>query len=378
MKCAIWGAGRVGEWFKNAIEYSKAKDEFEIICFGDNSERLIGESEENLPVYVLEQICEMYKKKEIESVIIATRNRFVKEISLQLSEAGITELYMLPEHIWGKKLYDIDWNRDLVKIDTAKPRLEYFEYHVADHCNLNCKGCGHMCPVVKEPSFGDYEQYVKDLKRLKELVWGVHRIRLMGGEPLLNRELYRFVQVSRDIFPDANISVVTNGLLIPKSEPELLRTMYESDCAFDITCYKPTEKLIPKIKVICDMYGVKYNMSPVVKEFQKRKTLKGEENIAKAFESCMSNKCAFMRNGKISACGLAFMIEIFNNEFGTDMIAGKADIVDLYAPELTGWKLVKRLNTPMEVCRYCRTFPETFEWESVGFNYKMEDWIVEQ
>ncbi len=377
MKCAIWGAGRVGEWFKNAIEYSKAKDEFEIICFGDNSERLIGESKENLPVYALEQICEMYKKKEIESVIIATRNRFVKEISLQLSEAGITELYMLPEHIWGKKLYDIDWNRDLVKIDTAKPRLEYFEYHVADHCNLNCKGCGHMCPVVKEPSFGDYEQYVKDLKRLKELVWGVHRIRLMGGEPLLNNELPKFVRISREIFPDANISVVTNGLLIPKSAPELFKTMYENDCAFDITCYKPTEKLVPKIRMICDLYGVKCRISPLVEEFWKRRKPTGEEDVEKSFQNCMSNKCAFLKDGKIATCVVPFMINLYNNEFGLEMMVGNNDVVNLYDELLNGWELVEKLSSPIEVCRYCSSVPESYKWESIGSAYTMKDWVVE-
>lgn len=32
----------------------------------------------------------------------------------------------------------------------AKPSLDYVEFHLADHCNLNCRGCGHFSPIADE------------------------------------------------------------------------------------------------------------------------------------------------------------------------------------------------------------------------------------
>jgi len=67
-----------------------------------------------------------------------------------------------------------------------KPELRYVELHLTDHCNLNCKGCGHYCPLAP-PQYADLQQYHSDMRRLRQLFRNVRTIRLMGGEPLLHR-----------------------------------------------------------------------------------------------------------------------------------------------------------------------------------------------
>ena len=347
-----------------------------VVCFGDNNDKLIGTRKDNISILSIEEVYQLYDKKEIDTVIIATRNRFVKEIAIQLSDMGMSNVYMFPEWISRKRITTVNIEKCFIKIDVTKPRLEYFEFHIADHCNLNCKGCGHLCPTITEPSYGNYELYVKDLMRLKELVWGIHRIRLMGGEPLLNKDLGKFIKVTRNIFPDASISVVTNGLLIPKSKPELFRIMYENDCAFDITRYEPTEKVMRKIHILCDMYKIKCNVSAPVKEFFKIRSASGDEDPQKSYEACISKACAYLREGKISTCGAPQRVEWFNKMLQTQIKPGTEDVIDLYDENLDGWTLVEKLASPLEMCRYCKAVPETFAWESIGHNWKKEDWLV--
>ena len=66
-----------------------------------------------------------------------------------------------------------------------------FIVDIVDHCNLNCKCCGHFSPLAPK-GFLDINTFERDLKRLHELLYGhIHCFELMGGESLLHPRLYR-------------------------------------------------------------------------------------------------------------------------------------------------------------------------------------------
>lgn len=47
--------------------------------------------------------------------------------------------------------------------------LPYVETHLVDHCNLNCRGCTHFCPVSPE-IFIDVEDFKKNMFELSKNV----------------------------------------------------------------------------------------------------------------------------------------------------------------------------------------------------------------
>lgn len=55
-----------------------------------------------------------------------------------------------------------------MKVDKNQIR---FIVDIVDHCNLNCKGCGHFSPLAPK-SFLDIETFENDLRRLNELLNG--------------------------------------------------------------------------------------------------------------------------------------------------------------------------------------------------------------
>lgn len=67
--------------------------------------------------------------------------------------------------------------------------LPYLEFHIADHCNLNCKACEHYSGLVKEPHFPNLKKFTRDFERLHEFIDDIGKIRILGGEPLLNPEV---------------------------------------------------------------------------------------------------------------------------------------------------------------------------------------------
>src|ERR1017187_8623729 len=95
-----------------------------------------------------------------------------------------------------------------------KPVLPYVEIHLADHSNLNCKGCGHFSSIASK-WFVDLKHLSADLDRMSPLFGNSGRIRLMGGEPLLHAGVTEAIAEARRFFPRADIRLVTNGVLLP-------------------------------------------------------------------------------------------------------------------------------------------------------------------
>jgi len=110
-------------------------------------------------------------------------------------------LYLHPVHLAFGKNYSGILN---------KPVLPYLEMHLASHCNMYCKGCSHFSPI-SEVRFASLSEIERDLKRLKFLFSNIKVIRLLGGEPLIHKDIVKFLYMVRDIFKNANIYIATNG-----------------------------------------------------------------------------------------------------------------------------------------------------------------------
>lgn len=90
--------------------------------------------------------------------------------------------------------------------------LNSIEYSVAYHCNLRCTQCSHLSPFMR-PEFPSVESFKEDLFRLSE-VMHAKVIRLLGGEPLLNPDIDRFVVIAKQSGIADVVAVTTNGLLL--------------------------------------------------------------------------------------------------------------------------------------------------------------------
>ena len=113
--------------------------------------------------------------------------------------------------------------------------IEYLEHHIVDHCNLNCAGCSHFSPLA-EPWFEDFEDFKRDFTELSKVA-DVGMIRLMGGEPLLHPDVNKFLILTRQLFPNSGIQLVTNGVLLKKRKEEILETCNNANITICISNY---------------------------------------------------------------------------------------------------------------------------------------------
>jgi hypothetical protein len=100
----------------------------------------------------------------------------------------------------------------LFKFKNGKVYTENIEYSVSYHCNLHCANCSHLSPHSTK-KFPSHESFCNDLNRLSKVLHAKH-IRLLGGEPLLNPEISKFIKSAKDSGIADIICVSTNGLLL--------------------------------------------------------------------------------------------------------------------------------------------------------------------
>ena len=186
-------------------------------------------------------------------LIFALPNAGLQAATALCRDGGFAEVLVFP--------YDARSDlREPIPADVSKPRLDYFETEISETCILNCRGCCDFCNLLSGRRFYDFDVFRADLARLRSLFWGVERIRLMGGEPLLNPRLAEYVEESRAVFPDSDLRIVTNGLLIPTLSPETLARIKAAECSFDISNYPPTRAKKAEIEKTLRAAGVRYNL----------------------------------------------------------------------------------------------------------------------
>ncbi len=364
-KLALFGIEELhnrNEWMKLCIEgilyreYIAAEEMYEISVQSSDEEIL----------KILERIS--IAEQSLDGIVITVMHEFYDTfVRLLQSIKWKKEVYIVPDYLIGQPAESITGSEVLVPIDISKPCLRYFEFHLCDHCNLNCRGCAHLSNVCSE-KYADKEAYLGDLKQIKKLYWGMQAIKLLGGEPLLNPEISDYVYETRAEFPEAFLYIATNGLLIPRMPGEFFEAVRKTYTIIMLSAYPPTMKMKDEIEQKLLMENISFFYTPEVNEFQKLRYATSKcIDRATAHKRCreaMPEPCVTLRDGKLYQCGLPYL-EMMNEKFGTEYKIEEGDVVDLYK-ETSGWEANKKLYEPIPFCEYCGICPETFQWEPLG------------
>ena len=311
-------------------------------------------------------------------IVLVFKNEDLKDITELFYESGVQDIFVCPWDTHYIDKVETTLADCLFPIDNTKPRLNYVEFELSEGCNLNCKGCFQYSNLAKNNKFPDIHVFKRDLKKLKDFFWGIGKIRLQGGEPLLNPDFLSFVSTAREVFPDCDLRLVSNGLLIPTLDHTQLSVVKQNNCSFDISNYPPTQKKIKLITKHLDDAGVSYNISLPVKVFFKGLSSKPAETPVTSFNNCIFTHCHALANGHLAACTHQFYVDRLNTAFCLNYPADEPDeVIDIFNTTLNGWEINKIFENPRDFCRYCSAGMVPFKWKPAQKGKaKADDWIV--
>jgi len=283
----------------------------------------------------------------------------------------------------------ISLESSLLRADMSKDVLDFIMPLSNLNCNNSCIACVTASPLA-DPGYITLESYKKDIKRLSELYWHICRFRISGGEPLLHPDIAEMVKITREAFPATGFAVQTNGLLLLKDDgrfDKLLEVMRENRCGFQISTYKPIMEQREKLSSILLKHGVQWHWGQIsgkpVEIFWCFRMLSPTNDMEQQHRTCYTDKyCHALRDGYAYPCFQPGAAEIIERHFNVKF-EGMAEAMDemrlnLHDTELDGWGIVKFLESPTPMCRYCNFENlRKIEWEQCSRNdAKLEDYVL--
>lgn len=372
MDIAIWGTGNVAKYITKLLK----KNNSYFIKYYVDSDSLQWDQEINgIAVISPDKLQECFSD-ELDFVLVSFLGAHA--IYDRLIDMKIGRFGLVQDKIFMEKLYleeDLFQDRNILWYGASdRPVLRYLETNIVDDCNLNCRGCSHFSNLFEKDSKVPFETFCMDLQQVSKHVQ-VMNLNLLGGEPLLNDEIIDYIKFARKIFPDSQIQMTTNGLLIPKQTKDFFQCCSENHIVMIITVYKPTLFLKDKITDLLEKYQILYSLRWTKEKFGKNIDLTGTADQYTAVNRCRENRCCFLRDGKIYKCPFEALGNIFFKYYQLPVRFQGG--VDIYNENLDWDVLLNDLYyNPVDACRYCGE-EEKMEWKATN-SPLMEDWVVRE
>ncbi|MCD8218737.1 MAG: 4Fe-4S cluster-binding domain-containing protein [Clostridiales bacterium] len=363
-----------------------------------------GRNPDGIPVISMGKAIKAYHDREIDVIVIPSMEESMNEgMYAALREEGVhpEDILYAPVSLRGKA--DASVSVSLREsVDTSVPvcqeimddasarecmnritvyddrtELGTVEIHAADHCNLNCKNCSMFCGLIEGERFADYEETRKGVLKLREFFDHVKKFRIIGGEPLLNQELYRYIDLTREVFPYTDIRLITNGILVPQMSNRLKNSLREHDVTLIITQYPPMAAGMDDLHAFLEAEKIRHEITEPVKQFQKIYDLSGRQLAEASWRSCRwKRECATMYGSRLATCFVPFVLPVAGKAF--DFPVAQTGIIDLEEDGLTRGEIRRRLDEPFSLCRFCTADSVMAEWGLADEYSKndMRDWSI--
>jgi hypothetical protein len=249
-----------------------------------------------------------------------------------------------------------------VEFEPVRPVMPYVEYHLVEHCNLSCKGCGHFSPLAA-PAFADPHSFRRDMTQLSKLFVNVDMIRLLGGEPLLHPTPEAFVEIAREIFPATSLWIVTNGTRLKAMPARFWDACRKANVKLQLSLYPPMEKSLGAMQELCSSNAVPLDILRV-STFFLGANIRGDSDPQAAMKYCRSMfYCPFLKDSRLYVCPIPANVHYFNKKFGTSV--AEAAGIDIFDRAIDGRKILELLDTPVETCRFCSCDWTRIPWQDI-------------
>ena len=132
---------------------------------------------------------------------------------------------------------------------------------ITEKCTLKCKDCANLMQFYEKPNTYDYNSIVQGLIKLSQQTSFIHEVRVIGGEPLLNKDIYKIIYKISLIENINKIIIYTNGMIPPKEE-ELINILNKKNILFSITDYAELGKNLNQTLSILKKHNFAFRVHP--------------------------------------------------------------------------------------------------------------------
>ena len=120
-------------------------------------------------------------------------------------------------------------------ITNGKLNLKTIDIQVTEKCSLKCKDCNNLMQYYEKPKDSDMDVLLKSIDRFMQCIDNLDEFRVLGGDPFMNKELYKVINKLVTYEKCKRVVVYTNAKILPKGEN--LNCLKNKKVVLDITNY---------------------------------------------------------------------------------------------------------------------------------------------
>ena len=202
-----------------------------------------------------------------------------------------------------------------------------------------------------------------------------------SGEPLLNKDVIKYLQKTREAFPNVDLTeirLISNGILVNSMKPEFWEALRKYSIILSVTKY-PLKLDYELMKETADKYNAMFEFYDNTDKEQVWYNIKlqedGKRDSKRSYFKCfVSNNCIMLKEGKLYTCTLIPNIEHFNKYFNKNFEVCDEDYIDIYNVK-DKEQIFDFLSKPVPFCRYCNPDVKDYSLEWEPTKKKIDEWI---
>ena len=285
----------------------------DVSAFCDSEKRNIKRNYCGIEVIHTPNLPERFSKARF---IIATQQ--IIDVVDQLSSLGYDEFYsaleILENYDVRKHQYRISQEYMEKRIivykkshaayfDEEKTYMRSLDVMVTTKCSLKCESCSNLMQYYVDPKNVGNEQILSALDVINKNVDDIAEFRVIGGEPLVNKEWADIVNGIVEKNPESQVFIYTNATIAPKEEQ--LETFHGKKVNFIVTTYGKLSRNLDKLTERLTNHGIAFAAKPAENwldcssiKHHKRTASENEE----VFKQCCVKYVYTLLHGKLYRC----------------------------------------------------------------------------
>lgn len=352
-KVYIYGYGLAGRWLAANLDAP-------VEAFIDTDEKKVGKSFNDIPVISLDTA---QTRMDVESELIVTvmdvqdvlpqiarlKHKHWVALGLYLDKTRVVN-NPLPESASYVE-YSLAAVENCHKAYYSKDRLflRSLDLVITEKCSLKCKDCSNLMQYYVSPVNVAFDELKRDFDQLLERVDHIYEIRLIGGEPFMNKEIYRILRYIVN-HPKISLVVIYSNAMIPikNSEADIIQ---HPKVLFSLTDYGELAQHTPRIAKELESLGATYRLHPpeqwtdsgVIFDFQR-----SEAEMKQLFAECCGKNLFTVSAGQIYRCPFAANADrlraVPRDDANSVSVSGSREDIRHYVSEISH----------LPACNYCK------------------------
>ncbi|MCE7505284.1 radical SAM protein [Polynucleobacter sp. IMCC30063] len=230
--------------------------------------------------------------------------------------------------------------------------LKSIDIVLTEKCSLKCIDCSNLMQYYEKAVDTDLHTLLESIDKLFSALQFVKEVRIIGGEPLMFKEIVPVIQKIKTFHNFGSIVIFTNGTIMPRDE--LMAECSNSSVRFQISDYGDLSRNVEKLEALLIEKEISNSRDRVL-TWQDCASLdrkvRTKEELLSVFSNCCVNDAFTLLHGKLYGCPFAAHAE------NLDAIPElKSDSIDIGKENSEGIlkkiaNLVNRSN--YGACNYC-------------------------